>query len=81
VDHVAGPNVDIVYESEWPLGNETFDVVVSSSCFEHDDFFWETFLLLARALKPGGLLHIAVPSAGFYHGHPGDNWRFLMTLQ
>ena len=76
MDRVSGPNVDIVFENDWPVMNETFDIVISSSCFEHDDFFWETFLLLSRSLTPGGWLHITVPSTGSYHGYPGDNWRF-----
>ncbi len=44
--------------------------------FEHDEFFWDTFLNMSRALKPGGFLYINVPSGGHYHGHPGDAWRF-----
>ena len=76
IDRSAGPNVDLIYENEWPVPVETYDVVVSSSCFEHDDFFWETFLSLARSVKPGGFIYISVPSTGFYHGYPVDNWRF-----
>ena len=76
IDRSAGPNVDLIYENDWPLASESFDVVVSSSCFEHDDFFWETFLLLSRTVKPGGFIYISVPSTGYYHGYPVDNWRF-----
>ena len=52
------------------------DIVVSSSCFEHAQFFWLTFLEALRILKPDGVLYINVPSNGSYHRHPTDNWRF-----
>jgi hypothetical protein len=35
-----------------------------------------TFLEMCRILKPGGFIYINAPSAGPYHGHPGDCWRF-----
>jgi SAM-dependent methyltransferase len=77
LDMSAGPNVDIVCNnSEVPLENESADIVVSSSSFEHDDCFWETFLEMLRILKPNGLLYINAPSEGVYHGYPGDCWRF-----
>lgn len=44
IDLAEGPNVDIVF-TEWPFlsGETRFDIVMSCSCFEHDDFFWEVF--------------------------------------
>lgn len=72
-----GPNVDIVCKnSDTPLESNSVDVVVSSSCFEHDDCFWQTFLEMCRIVKEGGHIYINAPSAGVYHGYPGDCWRF-----
>lgn len=77
IDMSAGPNVDIVCDnSETPIESDKVDVVISSSCFEHDECFWETFIEMCRILKPGGFIYINAPSAGDYHGYPGDCWRF-----
>jgi SAM-dependent methyltransferase len=79
LDMEKGPNVDIVSKAnDIPFKDSYFDVVLSSSCFEHDDFFWETFLEMCRVLKPGGFMYIQAPSNGPYHGWPGDNWRFYI---
>lgn len=77
VDQSPGPNVDVVASADKvPLDAQTADVVVSSSCFEHDVSFWETFLEMVRIAKPNGYIYICAPSAGPYHGYPGDCWRF-----
>lgn len=79
LDMEMGPNVDVVAKAnDIPFKDSYFDVVLSSSCFEHDDFFWETFLEMCRILKPGGFMYIQAPSNGPYHGWPGDNWRFYI---
>jgi SAM-dependent methyltransferase len=78
VDVAAGPGVDVVLDDphKLPLPDEHFDAIVSSSCFEHADFFWLTFLECARVLRPGGILYINAPSNGPYHPYQRDNWRF-----
>jgi SAM-dependent methyltransferase len=77
IDMFAGPNVDIVSNSHSvPLEDASVDVILSSSNFEHDDQFWTTILEMCRLIKPGGYIYICAPSAGPYHGHPGDCWRF-----
>lgn len=77
IDMSPGPGVDIVCSGEkTPFETGSVDVVLSSSNFEHDDCFWMTFLEMCRILKPGGYLYINAPSAGPYHGYPGDCWRF-----
>lgn len=79
LDMESGPNVDVVSDAHnIPFENEHFDVVISSSCFEHDDMFWVTFLEMCRVVKPGGYLYVQAPSNGPYHGWPGDNWRFYI---
>jgi predicted SAM-dependent methyltransferase len=77
IDLESGPGVDIVCPGdETPLKRNSVDVVLSSSNFEHDECFWMTFIEMCRILKPGGYLYINAPSAGPYHGYPGDCWRF-----
>lgn len=77
LDQHAGPNVDITGSSHnIPLDNETIDIIVSSSCFEHDNMFWITFKEMCRVLKRDGLIYINAPSGGRYHAYPVDNWRF-----
>jgi cephalosporin hydroxylase len=79
MDMEAGPNVDVVSDAhDIPFKNDFFDIIISSSCFEHDDMFWVTFLEMCRVLKPGGFMYIQAPSNGPYHGYPGDNWRFYI---
>jgi SAM-dependent methyltransferase len=79
LDMEAGPNVDVVGVShDIPFEKDEFDIVISSSCFEHDDMFWISFQEMCRVLKPGGYMYIQAPSNGPYHGWPGDNWRFYI---
>ena len=77
VDMEMGPNVDVVANANnLPFEKNSFDIIVSISCFEHDDMFWVTFLEMCRVLNEGGYMYINAPSNGPYHGHPGVNWRF-----
>src|SRR5207237_8408702 len=55
-DVAGGPDVDLVVPGQdlgFPTGH--FDVVISCECFEHNPFWLETFLNMARMLRPGGL--------------------------
>jgi hypothetical protein len=78
VDIEAGEGVDVVVESGKPLPVEegSFDLVMATSVFEHDPFFWMTFLEMCRAAKDGGYIYINAPSNGVVHRYPQDNWRF-----
>lgn len=79
LDIQQGPNVDVVGSSHnLPFNDSTFDIVISTSCFEHDEFFWITFLEISRVLKNNGYIYICAPSSGPYHPHlcPSDSWRF-----
>jgi predicted SAM-dependent methyltransferase len=78
IDLTEGKGVDVVCSGEQtPFPDASVDAVLSSSNFEHDECFWMTFLEMCRILKPGrGMLYINAPSAGPYHGYPGDCWRF-----
>jgi len=78
VDLEAGGGVDIVLKDphKLPFEANSFDAAVSSSCFEHDQMFWLTFLEMARVTKKEGFIYISAPSNGSYHEYPYDNWRF-----
>jgi SAM-dependent methyltransferase len=78
VDFVAGKGVDVVLDDAYslPFEGEAFDMVVSSSCFEHAEMFWLTFLEALRVLKPKGLFYLNATSSGAFHRHPVDCWRF-----
>jgi SAM-dependent methyltransferase len=78
VDMVPGAGVDVVIQDPYELPFETgsVDVVVSSSCFEHAEFFWLSFLEILRVLSPRGVLYLNMPSNGAFHRYPVDCWRF-----
>jgi SAM-dependent methyltransferase len=73
VDISAGPNVDIVLSNpdKWvEIADNSFDVVISGQALEHvehDDLVVDEMI---RALKPGGLLCLIVPSKGPKHCPP-----------
>ena len=78
LDFDEGNDVDIVITDPYslPIENDTADIVVTSSCFEHSQFFWLSFLEALRITKPNGIIYINAPSGGVYHRYPSDNWRF-----
>jgi SAM-dependent methyltransferase len=79
VDLGVGPGVDIVLNDPYilPFDDNSFDFVISSSCFEHSEFFWLTYMEVMRVLKPSGLFYLNVPSNGDFHRFPVDCWRFF----
>jgi SAM-dependent methyltransferase len=78
LDFEEGRGVDIVLKDAYsfPLEDNSVDIVVSSSCFEHAELFWLTYLEIMRILKPKGIFYLNVPTQGHYHGYPADCWRF-----
>lgn len=78
LDQYEGDNVDMVCSSHniSLLEDNSIDIIVSSSCFEHDPMFWLTFKEMCRLVKLNGFIYINAPSNGPYHAYPVDNWRF-----
>lgn len=79
MDMASGKNVDIVLSTPYhwkEVASSSVDVLISGQAVEHIEFFWITFLEIARVLKPGGLCCIIAPSAGVEHRYPVDCWRF-----
>jgi SAM-dependent methyltransferase len=58
------------------VSDESFDLVVSSSVFEHIDRPWLAAAEISRILKPGGLAITWTVWAWRYHPCPIDYWRF-----
>lgn len=77
-DFVEGPGVDIILTDnvKLPIEDDSVDIVVSSSCFEHAPLFWLNFNEIMRILKPTGLFYMQAPSNGAFHRYPVDCWRF-----
>jgi SAM-dependent methyltransferase len=78
MDMESHSSVDIVCKpgEPFPFADNCFDVILSTSCFEHDPLFWMTFIEMTRVVKPNGIIYINAPSSGYQHNYPGDNWRF-----
>ena len=78
VDFEPGNGVDVILEDPYhfPFADGTFDACVSSSCFEHSEFFWLVFDDVMRVLRPDGLFYLNAPSNGPFHRYPVDCWRF-----
>lgn len=79
VDLGPGLGVDVVLTDPYklPFEDGSFDFVISSSCFEHSEFFWLTYMEVMRVLKPSGLFYLNAPSNGDFHRFPVDCWRFF----
>ena len=78
-DVVEGPNVDIVSPVHLlPFAKNTFDMVISSECFEHDMHYEQSLKKIESMVKDGGLFVFTCASTGRpEHGtlrtSPGDS--------
>ncbi|GGO54685.1 hypothetical protein GCM10011315_15430 [Roseovarius pacificus] len=78
-DVLEGENVDIVgdvHELSNLVPNDHFDIVYSTSVFEHLVFPWKAALEINRVLKPGGYVLTQTHPAWPEHEMPWDFWRF-----
>jgi len=65
LDVALGRNVDIVSKGhELSLPDETFDTIISTECFEHDQYYSKTIKNIYRMLKPGGLFVFTCATTG-----------------
>jgi hypothetical protein len=78
LDFEAGEGVDVVITGldDWNVPDAHFDLVMASSVFEHDPFFWKTFVAMCSKTKSGGHVYVSAPSNGTVHRYPRDYWRF-----
>ena len=74
------PYVDLVaFAENLPVANDSFDLVVSLSVFEHLRNPQAAGAEIERVLKPGGQLYSIVPFVFPLHGHPSHYYN--MTLE
>lgn len=65
IDVGSGPCVDIVCRGElFDAPNDTYDVVCSAECFEHNPEWLATFHNMIRMCKPGALLFFTCATTG-----------------
>lgn len=65
LDVAPGPDVDVVcLGHEYKVASNTFDVLVSTECFEHDPYWEKTFLNMFRLCKNDGLLMFTCATTG-----------------
>lgn len=65
LDVAPGKDVDIVtLGHEFAAADESFDVVLSTECFEHDPHWQKTFLNMFRLCKKGGLVVFTCATTG-----------------
>jgi hypothetical protein len=67
VDLMAGPGVDEVVASGHefqPRLRASYDVTVSTECFEHNPFYFETFVNMIRLTRKGGAVLFTCASKG-----------------
>lgn len=80
LDFDNGDGVDVVLQDpyKFPFQDNTFDFLVTSSCFEHSEMFWVSFLEGMCILKPSGVMYCNAPCSNMpYHKFPVDCWRFF----
>lgn len=64
-DVAPGPNVDVVSPChELPYAPESFDVIISSECLEHDMHWERTLKKVCELLRPGGVFVMTCASTG-----------------
>lgn len=65
LDIGPGPNVDIVsLAHEYQAPDESYDVIISTECFEHDMHWEKSLVNIIRMLKVGGLFVFTCASDG-----------------
>lgn len=81
VDVAPGKNVDVVakiHELDYP--DETFDVIISTECFEHDMYWKQSLWNILRMLKKGGLFLFTCATTGrAEHGTARSGAEFSNT--
>jgi SAM-dependent methyltransferase len=64
VDLGEGKNVDVISRGHEFKSSELFDVVISTECFEHDEFYPLTINNMYNHLKSGGLFIFTCATEG-----------------
>jgi SAM-dependent methyltransferase len=77
-DFYPGNNVDVVGDvhklSSYFEGEEKFDIIYTSACFEHFAMPWIVAMEIAKLLKVGGIVFVETHFSYSSHGRP---WHFF----
>lgn len=76
-DFYPGPNVDVVGDAHkltQYFGDQRFDIIYSSACFEHFAMPWVVAVEIAKLLKVGGLVFVETHFSFSSHERP---WHFF----
>lgn len=78
LDIRRGVNVNVVVHpfGPWPLGDQTYDAVISGQTLEHCRRPWIVAKEMVRVTKIGGIILLGAPFMWHYHEHPGDYYRY-----
>lgn len=76
IDEKYGYDIKFNVEEKFPLGDATYDNVLSMNLIEHIFDTHNIFVESARVLKTGGLFVSAVPYMHHIHGSPDDFVRY-----
>lgn len=70
VDICSGYNVDVISRGHRFDPSIQFDVVITSECLEHDEYWFETLIhIVHKLLKPGGIFVLTCATDGRHeHG-------------
>lgn len=65
IDLMPGKNVDFAVKGhELNLPDESVDTIISTECFEHDQYYDRTLRNIVRMLKPGGAFIFSCATTG-----------------
>ena len=83
IDVGEGIGVDVVCSGhEYDASDDTFDVTLSTECFEHNPYWAETFANMVRLTKSGGLVFFTCATTGRpVHGTANTNPHLSPLLQ
>jgi SAM-dependent methyltransferase len=86
-DVIDAPNVTIVSKTkDLPFSGNSFDVIVSTECFEHDPEYKESFLKIYEMLKEDGLFFFTCastdrPEHGTRRSEPESSYGTIGNLE
>ena len=79
-DYYAGNNVDVVGDahklSTYFEGEEKFDIIYSSACFEHFAMPWIVATEISKLLKVGGIVFVETHFSFSSHERPWNFFQF-----
>ena len=86
-DVIDAPNVTIVSKTkDLPFNDESFDMIISTECFEHDPEYKDSFLKIYKMLKPSGLFCFTCASTnrrehGTRRSGPRDSYGTIGNIE